>query len=171
MDLFEAIHTRRSIRSFATEPVAEADLSEVLRAAMAAPSAGNEQTWHFVVVTERSLLKAIPAFHPYAAMCKTAPAAIVVVAEHALEKFPGNWVLDCAAAAENMLLAARGLGLATVWCGLYPEQDRMAGMAKLLGLPQGVSAHALVVIGHPAREGDFKRVDRFKPERIHRNAW
>ncbi len=78
MELFEVIHTRRSIRSFSAEPVSEADLEAVLRAAMAAPSAGNEQPWHFVVVTDRSVLEAIPNFHPYAAMCKKAPAAIVV---------------------------------------------------------------------------------------------
>jgi nitroreductase len=92
-------------------------------------------------------------------------------AELALEKYPGNWVLDCAAAAENLMLAARGLGLGAVWCGLYPEQDRMAGMAQLLKFPEGAVAHALVVLGHPAHETAFKREDRFKPERIHENAW
>jgi nitroreductase len=169
MDLFEALYTRRSIRSFTAAPVSEADMTEVLRAAMAAPSAGNEQPWHFVVVTDRALLDAIPTFHPYAAMCKTAPAAIVVAAETALEKYPGNWMLDCSAAVENLMLAARGLELGTVWTGLYPETDRMTGMARLLKLPDGVLPHALVVIGHPAQA--FKRVDRFKPERIHANGW
>lgn len=169
MDLLEAIHTRRSIRAFTDAPVSEADLETMLRAAMAAPSAGNEQPWHFVVITDRATLDAIPGVHPYAAMCKTAGAAIVVAAEHALEKYPGNWVLDCAAAVQNLLLAARGLGIGTVWCGVYPQTDRMAGLAGLLSLPDGVSAHALVVLGHPAQA--FKRVERFKPERIHRNAW
>lgn len=169
MDLLEAIHTRRSIRAFTAEPVTEADLDAVLRAAMAAPSAGNEQPWHFVVITDRTVLDGIPSVHPYAAMTKTAPMAIVVAAEHALEKYPGNWVLDCSAAVENLMLAARGLGIGSVWCGLYPQADRMTGMAGLLGLPEGVSAHALVVLGHPAHE--FKRVDRYKPDRIHRDRW
>ncbi|EFL49966.1 nitroreductase [Solidesulfovibrio fructosivorans JJ]] len=169
MDLFEAIHTRRSIRAFTDAPVSETDMDAILRAAMAAPSAGNEQPWHFVAITDREVLDAIPSVHPYAAMVKTAPLAIVVAAEHALEKYPGNWVLDCSAAVENLMLAARGLGIGSVWCGLYPQADRMEGMATLLGLPEGVSAHALVVLGHPSP--DFKRVDRFKPERIHRNRW
>ncbi len=169
MDLFEAIHTRRSIRAFTPEPVSKEDLEQVLRAAMAAPSAGNAQPWHFVVIDDRSLLDAIPLFHPYAAMCKTAPMAIVVAAEAALEKYPGYWPLDCSAAVQNLLLAARGLGLGTVWCGLYPRPERMEGMAGLLRFPEGVTAHALVVIGHPAQ--DFKRVDRFKPDRIHKNGW
>ncbi len=169
MDLFEALYTRRSIRSFTDAPVAEADLETLLRAAMAAPSAGNAQPWHFVVVTERAVLDAIPGIHPYAAMCKTAQAAVIVCAELALEKYPGYWVLDCAAATENLLLAARGLGIGSVWCGLYPQQERMTAMAGLLHLPEGVAPHALVVLGHPAQE--FKKIDRFKPERIHRNGW
>ena len=169
MDLFEALYTRRSIRSFTDVPVAEADLETLLRAAMAAPSAGNAQPWHFVVVTERAVLDAIPGIHPYAAMCKTAQAAVVVCAELSLEKYPGNWVLDCAAATQNLLLAARGLGIGSVWCGLYPQQERMAAMAGLLKLPEGVAPHALAVLGHPAQE--FKKIDRFKPERVHRNGW
>jgi nitroreductase len=171
MDLFDAIHTRRSIRAFTAEPVSEADLETMLRAAMAAPSAGNAQPWHFVVVSDRAILDAIPDIHPHAAMCKTAPVAIVVAAELALEKYPGYgyWTLDCSAAVENLLLAARGLGIGTVWCGIYPRPERMEGLARLLALPEGVSAHALVVVGHPAQE--FKVVDRFKPERIHRNGW
>lgn len=169
MDLFDAIHTRRSIRAYTEEPVSEADLETMLRAAMAAPSAGNAQPWHFVVVTDRAVLNAIPDIHPYAAMCKTAPAAIVVATELALEKYPGNWPLDCSAAVENLMLAARGLGIGSVWCGIYPRPERMEGLAKLLAFPDGVEAHALVVLGHPAQ--GFKAVDRFKPERIHKNAW
>lgn len=169
MDLFEALYTRRSIRSFTDAAVAEADLDTLLRAAMAAPSAGNAQPWHFVAVTDRALLDAIPGIHPYAAMCKTAQAAVVVCAELALEKYPGNWVLDCAAATQNLMLAARGLGLGSVWCGLYPQQERMTAMAGLLRLPEGIAPHALVALGHPAQE--FKKIDRFKPERIHRNGW
>jgi len=173
MDLFEAIHTRRSIRAFSPEPVSEADVTEVLRAAMTAPSAVNSQPWHFIVIDDRAILNAIPDIHPHAAMCRTAPAAIAVTAELALEKLPGQryWTLDCSAAVENMLLAARGLGLGTVWCGIYPRPERMEGLARLLKLPEGVVAHALVVIGHPARESEFQRADRFKPERIHRNTW
>ncbi len=171
MELLEAIHTRRSIRAFTDAPVSEEDLDTVLRAAMAAPSAGNAQPWHFVVITERTILDAIPDIHAHAAMVRQAPLAIAVVAELAQEKYPGfgYWTLDCSAAVENLLLAARGLGLGTVWCGIYPRPERMEGLARLLALPEGVKAHALVVMGHPAQE--FKRVDRFKPERIHQNRW
>lgn len=169
MELFEALHTRRSIRAFTDQPVSQADLETMLRAAMDAPSAVNAQPWHFVVITDRAILDAIPGIHPHAAMCGTAQAAIVTVAELALEKSPGNWMVDCSAAVENLLLAARGLGIGTVWCGLFPRAERMEPMAKLLGLPEGFAPHSLVPLGYPAQE--FRRVDRFKPERIHKNGW
>jgi len=171
MDLFKAIHTRRSIRAFTDAPVSEADMDTILRAAMAAPSAGNAQPWHFIVLDDRATMDAIVTIHPHAAMIRQAPVAVVVAAELAQEKYPGfgYWTLDCSAAVENMLLAARGLGIGSVWCGIYPRTERMEGLTKLLGLPDGVKAHALVVLGHPAQ--DFKRVERFKPERIHKNRW
>lgn len=146
-------------------------MDTILRAAMAAPSAGNAQPWHFIVLDDRATMDAIVAIHAHAAMIQQAPVAVVVAAELAQEKYPGfgYWTLDCSAAVENMLLAARGLGIGSVWCGIYPRTERMEGLTKLLGLPDGVKAHALVVLGHPAQ--DFKRVERFKPERIHKNHW
>lgn len=171
MDLFDAIHTRRSIRTYTAEPVSEANITEVLRAAMAAPSAGNGQPWHFVVIDDRAVLDAIPDIHPHAAMCRKATVAIAVAAELAKEKYPGfgYWMLDCSAAVQNLLLAAHGLGLGAVWCGICPRPERMTGLAKLLRFPEGVTAHALVVLGHPAEAA--RRIDRFQPERIHRNTW
>ena len=82
MELFEALHTRRSIRAFTDQPLSEADLETMLRAAMDAPSAVNAQPWHFVVITDRAMLDAIPDIHPHAAMCRTAQAAIVSVADN-----------------------------------------------------------------------------------------
>lgn len=169
MDTLEAIFTRRSIRKYKNTPIPEDDLEEVLRAAMAAPSAGNSQPWRFVVITDRALLDRIPEFHPYAAMVKTAPAAILICADLSLEKFPGNWMLDCSAAVMNLMLAARSLGLGTVWTGIYPQKDREEAFAKHFNLPENIKAHSLVPIGYPAVE--FKRQDRFKPERISANAF
>ena len=65
MEAIEAILTRRSVRRFTPQPVSEEEITLLLRAAMQAPSAGNAQPWHFVVVTERSALDAIPTFHPF----------------------------------------------------------------------------------------------------------
>ena len=89
----------------------------LLRAAMAAPSACNKQPWHFVVINDRKMLDKIPSFSPYASMVREAPLAIVVCGDldKALDGWEQDfWIQDCAAATENILLMAHGLGLGTV---------------------------------------------------------
>ena len=124
MDTLLAIRTRRSIRAYQDKPVPEELTQKLLAAAMQAPSARNQQPWQFIVIDDRALLAKIPGVMPNAAMAAEAPLAILVCAELALEKSQGYWVLDCAAAVENMLLAAHALGLGAVWCGVYPREPR-----------------------------------------------
>lgn len=169
MDVFEAIRTRRSIRRFQTAPVAEEMVAEILAAGMSAPSARNAQPWQFVVIDDRATLEAIPQINPNAPMAAHAPLAILVCGDLALEKSAGYWVVDCAAAVENMLLAAHALGLGAVWTGVYPRQERMNGLAGLLGLPEKVIAHSLIVLGHPAERPASE--NRYRPDRIHKNRW
>ena len=125
MDITEAIVSRRSIRKYTTEPVSDEDIEALLNAAMHAPSAVNEQPWHFVVVKDQETLAAIPQISPTAPMVKNAPVAIAVCADKDLEKFPGLWVQDCSAATENMLLAATARGLGAAWTAVYPFEDRV----------------------------------------------
>lgn len=169
MELLEAIHTRRSIRKFIDSPVPEEMIETILRAGMAAPSAGNQQPWHFVVITDRSRREAIPAFHPYSKMVLQAPAAILVCGDPDGKKWPTFWVQDASAATQNILLAARDLGLGTVWVGIYPEQERMDGFRRLFGLPETIIPFALVPMGWPATP--FEALDRFRPELVHREVW
>jgi len=169
MDILEAILTRRSIRKYENKPVEEALVKELLAAAMAAPSAGNQQPWHFVVVTEREKLDALSHVHPYVTMLRQAPLAILVCADPKVEKFPGNWVLDCAAATQNLLLAAHGLGLGAVWTGLYPDAARMTSVTELMKLPAHIQPHSLVPLGWPAQKPG--RQDRYNDERVHHNGW
>lgn len=169
MDAFDALMTRRSIRKFTSKPVPEDKLTEMLRAAMTAPSAGNQQPWHFVVITKRELLDKIPSIHPHAAMAKEAQAGILVCGDPKLEKHQGYWVQDCAAATENLLLAIHALGLAGVWTGVHPRPDREVGFRALLNIPDHVIPFAFLPIGYPAEEKP--RQDRFNPDRVHKNGW
>jgi nitroreductase len=169
MDVMEAIHTRRSIRKFQQKLVPDELVKELLSAAMSAPSAGNQQPWHFVVITDQEILGRVPGLNPYAAMAREAPLAILVCAELALEKYPGYWVQDCSAATQNLLLAAHGKGLGAVWTGITPMPDRVEGFKKLCNLPEKVIPLALVVVGYPAQT--LKPEDRFRADRVHRNTW
>ncbi len=167
MDALEAIFTRRSIRAYTSEPVSEEDLKVILEAAMNAPSANNRQPWHFIVVDDRSKLDAIMEVHPYSDMLAQAPLAIVVCGDTKVSS--SYWQQDCSAATENILLAARALGLGTVWLGVYPREDRVKGISRLFQLPAHVKPLAVIAVGHPAEEKG--RVDRWQEEKVHRNRW
>ncbi len=169
MDTLEAIHTRRSVRKYQDQPLPEALVRKLLAAAMMAPSARNAQPWQFVVIDDRELLAEYARNHPNAAMAKDAPLAVLVCGDVRLELSAGYWPVDCAAAVENLLLAAHALGLGAVWTGVYPREDRMATLRRLCGVPDDVMPHSLIVLGYPAEQPTT--VQRFHPDRVHRNRW
>ena len=170
MDAMDALFSRRSIRKYTSEPVTEEVLREILEAGMSAPSAGNQQPWHFIVINDRKILDYIPSFHPHSQMLKEAPVAILVCGDLKLEKHVDYWVQDCAAATENLLLAVHAKGLGAVWVGIYPRQERVEGLRKLLGIPEHVTPLSLVPVGYPA-ESKPARPDRYNAAKIHHNGW
>ena len=159
MDTIDALKTRRSIRRYTDKHVAAEMLERICTAAMYAPSAGNEQPWHFIVVTDGELLAKIPDIHTHAAMAAKAPAAILVCGDLNLESHKGFWVQDCAAATQNLLLAAHAYRLGAVWCGIFPKEDRVMKYRKLFALPDDIVPFALVPVGYPEHAtGDRKSV-------------
>jgi len=169
MDTLKAILSRRSIRSFTSEPISPELTESLLRAAMAAPSAGNAQPWHFIVVEDRAILDQIAETHPYAKMAKEAPLAVVVCGDTSLERYKGFWVQDCSAAVENLLLAAHASGLGAVWCGVHPNEAIEPNIRKLFGVPAEAIPLALIVLGHPNETKP--PAERFDPSRLHRDHW
>lgn len=165
----EAILARRSIRRYTDRPVPDQVIKELLEAAMSAPSAKDERPWHFVVVRDRKVLDEIPHHHPYAQMLKQAPVAIVVCADLRLDKCDGFWVQDCSAATENILIAAQAKGLGAVWVGIYPVEDRVRAMRRILGMPEHVVPLALVPVGYPAEHKP--PANRYDTARIHYDRW
>lgn len=169
MDTLKAIKTRRSIRRYTSREVSREQVDGLLEAAMYAPSARNEQPWHFVVVTERELLDRLMKAHPYASMLVDAPLAILVCGDTNLEKSKGYWPVDCSAATQNILLAAHAGGLGSVWLGVYPRNERIEAIRSIFSLPANIQPFSLIALGYPAEEKVV--TDRFKPERIHINGW
>ena len=146
------LFARRSVRRFEERPVSEEQVQLLLQAAMAAPSAGNRRPWHFVVVTDPATRARLADSSPYAGMVAQAPLCLAPCGEPALgiPARPEYWVQDVAAATENILLAAVGLGLGAVWCGIYPMEERVALARQILGAPEGVVPFAYIAIGYPA---------------------
>jgi nitroreductase len=169
METLDTIAKRRSVRSFTNKPISKEIIEQLLKAAMAAPSAGNEQPWHFIVINERSVLDQIPKVHPYANMCLEAPAAIITCADTTLAKHSEMWVQDLSAAVENILLAVRALDLGAVWLGVHPNAERVAGIKKLFNLPASVTPFNIIPIGYTSVEQ--VPVERYKADRVHYNKW
>jgi nitroreductase len=165
----DAIYKRRSIRKYTSQPVPEKNIIEFIKAGMNAPSAGNQQPWHFVIIDDRGILKEITKFHPYSQMLHQASTAILVCGDLDLEKNEGYWVQDCSAATENILLEIADQGFGGVWLGVYPRKDRVEGIRKLLRIPPGIIPFSLISIGYPAENKELK--NEFKKERIKRNYW
>jgi nitroreductase len=170
MELLQAINERRSVREYTDEPVSDATIRALIDAAIQAPSAINQQPWCFVVVKDRRLLERIssrakahllkaslgaPA-HPFRDMLNDpgfdifyhAPVLVVIGAAQ-----PTDWAVeDCALAAENLMLAAHGMGLGTCWIGFAQHWLATQEGKEALGLPPSCTPIAPIVVGHPRRK-------------------
>ncbi|HEX2954829.1 MAG TPA: nitroreductase family protein [Bacillota bacterium] len=169
MDTFQSIYNRRSIRKFTEETVPDHLVKELMKAAMSAPSAMNQQPWHFIVINDRQLLEEIAEIQGGYAMLKRAPMAILVCGEEDKAKLKQFWPLDLAAATENILIAAQPLGLGVTWCGVYPTREFIIKLQEILKLPETITPFSLIPVGFP--DETKAKGDRFIGERIHRNGW
>lgn len=160
----DAIFNRVSIRKYQDKPVEEKKIELLLRAAMAAPSARNQQPWEYYVVTNKAIIEKLSSASPYTECAKNAP--LVFVACYRLDgPSPNYFEIDMSASVENLLLEATGQGLGAVWMGIAPIQERMNYVRDVLQIPEHLNAFALIPCGYPAEER--KQQDRFDPARIH----
>lgn len=168
--VLENIATRTSIRAYEDKPVEKEKIRQLLKAGMAAPTAKNKQPWHFIVVTDKNLLRSIGERCHNAEMAEKAPLAIVVcgdmnkTAEGTTREM---WVQDASAATENILLAAHAMGLGAVWTGTYPYPDRVKAYKEILKLPEHIVPFCGIIIGYAAENPAPK--DKFKEENISYN--
>ncbi len=169
MSAIDAIFTRRSVRSYTDQAVSQEQIDMLLKAAMQAPSAGNNQPWEFLVVTDKAKLEEITKVKKAVSMAKGAPLAILTCFNRDYEKLKGFAVQSVCCATQNILLTAHALGLGAVWTSVYPNEDFVAGYRKVFALPENIIPVAFVVIGHPKKQPEPK--DYFKPERVHTNVW
>lgn len=168
----ETILNRTSIRSYTDKVVEPEKVEQLLRAAMAAPTAVNKQPWVFVVVTQRELLDSLAVRLPYAKMLESVSTAIVVCGnldKALLEVNQAYWVQDCSAASQNILLAAQSMGLGAVWTGVFPREDRVADVRGVLNIPLNLVPLNVIPVGYP--KGDVTPKDKWNSENIHYNKW
>jgi nitroreductase len=168
MDPLDVIFTRRSVRKFGSEKVSAEDIDMILKAAMNAPSAHNEQPWQFLVITERAVLDQIAKVHPYAQMCLQAPLAIIPCIDLSA-KYDVFWSQDMSAAVQNILLTVKALNLGAVWLGVYPHEKIVKDIKRMFALPGEVIPFNIIPIGHT--DVSQGRVDRYSVNKVHYNKW
>lgn len=169
--IYQNMLVRRSVRQFKKDnPVSQAEIEYILKCAMQAPSAKNEQAWEFMVINKRALLDMLAASHPYGRVLATAPLAIVVVGNTQKVK-SALYPQDLAAATQNILLAATALNLGSCWLGIHTHDDRAKSLIDTLALPEHFVPFSVIAIGQPEDPNALKPIDRYQPEVVHYNRW
>jgi nitroreductase len=172
MDFIDSvIMSRASARDFTGEEIPRETLIRIVKAGMAAPSAMNAQPWEFVLVTDRLKLDELCAELPYAKMLEKACAAVVVCGTpEKNESARRHWNDDCAAASENILLAAHALGLGAVWTAVNPDPQRLEVVRRLLGIPESVVPLNVIPIGRIAGKAPAPK-DKWNPKILRFDSW
>ena len=161
------IFKRRSVRQFKNKKIESEKVEMLLRAAMEAPSAINQQPWEFLVVTNKDSLKKLSKMSPYSAMVEKAPLAIVVLTNTSVMKAPNLWQQDAAAATENILLQAVELELGAVWLGVGTIKEREDYIKKMFDLPENITPFNVIAIGYPEHENANKFINRYDEKKVH----
>jgi nitroreductase len=159
-----SIYHRISVRKYTDQPVEKEKIQAILRAAMQAPSAANQQPWEFYVVTDKSKLEALSAISPYAGMVKDAPVAIVAAYRKEC-RIPAYAQIDLSIAMENLWLETDAQGLGGVWLGIAPIEERMTALETIMDMPDSLRGFAVFPFGYPAESR--QQQDRFDESRIH----
>ena len=161
----EAIFKRMSVRHFLETPVPDTAIEQLLRAAMQAPSAGNQQPWEFWVIRNPEIQKALTKTSRWTASCARAPLLFALACDSTRLKFSEDWQMDMSAATENLLLEAVDLGLGCVWMGVAPVPSRMKLVKDVLQMDDKYWPFCLIACGYPKKTRNWHSY--FKPTRIH----
>jgi nitroreductase len=162
----QLVFSRRSIRQYTNQPVSEADITSLLEAGMAAPSAMNKRPWHLVAVTDKQVIQEIAQSPPYGRTLPAAALVIVVCGDPAISDW---WLQDCTLATQNILVAAAGLGLGGVFLGCHDKPEREGPIRQALGIPDAIGMASVLCIGHPAEEKGPRT--QYDPAQAHRDHW
>ncbi|MCT4584639.1 MAG: nitroreductase family protein [Peptostreptococcaceae bacterium] len=165
----EAINKRRSIRTFKDLKVEKEKIEKLLRAAMQAPSAYNQQAWEFIVIEDKKSLKELSEMSQYSKMIKDSAVTIIILGNKEKMVVPECWQQDLGAATQNLLLEAVELDLGGVWMAGAPFDDRMTFIKDMFNLPQNILPYSVVSVGYP--KGENKFIDRYDTNKVHYEKW
>jgi nitroreductase len=150
LDVFEAIKTRKSIRAYNSKQIPQDVLLKIMETAQLAPSAGNIQPWHFIVVTNKDKREKL-AKARFAKFFSESPVVIVGCGNQRAS--PKWYMVDVTIALEHIVLAATSEGLGTCWVGSFNEYQ----VKEILKVPGNYRIVALLALGYPREKIDLTR--------------
>ena len=164
------IDERRSVRKYTDKKIEAEKIDRMLRAAMQAPSATNQQPWEFLVIDDKETIVKLADFSQYAKMLPGAPLAMVILEKQGM-RAPRFTEQDLGACVQNLMLQAVEDGLGTVWMGVGKGSERETFLTEMFNLPETVKPFAVLAIGYPADENANRFVDRYDETRVHYNKY
>jgi nitroreductase len=160
---YEFLTTLRAIRDYADRPLARQDLDAILEAGRWTGSAKNRQDWAFIVIEDREQLERVAACGDFTDPIRNSAATVVIVAER------GGYEFDSGRVAQNMMLAAAAVGVASCPVTLHRQSDA----EELLGVGNGGHCRYAVALGYPAPDAAPRKFGGRKPleELVHRERY
>ncbi len=164
------IMNRRSIRKYEDRRLPKELITILLQAAMNAPSACNQQCWHFIVIEDREKLNELSEIHGGYHTMKNAPLVILVCEEPVNAKLECFLDQDCAAATENILIAAEALGLGALWMGVnQTSPGDSVIIRKVLNIPEEIKPFSFIALGYPSEKAHPQ--NKYDDTKIHYNTF
>jgi len=141
-DNYDLVVKLRAIRDYKSDPISDEDLGAILKAARWTGSSKNRQDWSFVVITDRQRLDGLAEYGDFTQPIRDSAATIILVQES------GGNMFDIGRAAQNIMLAARAIGVATCPITLH----RTEGAGAFIGAPDGTVTRYAVAMGYPTAD-------------------
>ncbi len=163
------IFNRYSVRAYKNMEVTRDKTESLLKAAMQAPSAANQQSLEYIVVENSDAHFKLSKVSQYAGFIKNAPLLIIVLGNKNKMLLEDFWIQDASAACENILLEAVHLGLGGVWIGIAPDEEKMQFIRDMYKLPESVLPAAIISIGYPKTEAEVK--SKYDPDKVHYDGY
>lgn len=161
----DAIFARKNVRDFQEKAIEPRKVKKLMKAAMAAPSAEDQQPWEFYLVTDRGLCEKLSTCSRFAGPAEKAPLCIVPC--YASRTHHKDYVIqEMAASCENILLEATHLNLGAIWFGIAPKEGRMELVRNALNIPKHLKPFAIIAVGYPAEEVG-KQLDSYDASKLH----
>jgi nitroreductase len=172
--VIDLIRSRRSIRSYTSQPIDALSVELLVEALLRAPTSRNINPWHFILVDDCDLLHQLSSAKRHgSAFLKGAPLGIVVCADSTLSDV---WVEDCSIASILAQMTALSLGLGSCWIQIRKrahddDTSSEAYIQNLLGLPEHIRVESIIAVGHPAQQRSPLPAESLQRDKVHHNLY